>query len=220
MHLSEWFCDALGVVIIAPFVLVSIPVLLPATIVSITLSTRRFWRLRAGDVLGTSFVVLRPPNKATEFRVVDLRPPCVLHVWKNVSDAHSYLFSFLPQSFTETMCNPMRCTRRLPLFKVAELLAEPHSYCVVRDGDQSGTYHRHSGEDPFWMRLTEFELLRPIRLIQRAWRAHAARCRQAAARVITRAALHFLYRPRGKGYEEASRRWHNASSGSVHPIAA
>ena len=208
MRLSEWVRAALGTVIIGPFVLVSIPFLLPVAIVSVTLAKRRFWRLRTGDVLGASFVVLHPPKKGSEFRLVELLPPCGLHVWKIASDAHSDLEfrRILPETLTEIMFNPMRCTGRLPLSKVAELLAATR-YCWVHDTvHRSGS--RHSDEvERFWRQLTEFELLRPVRLIQRAWRAHAARRRRAAARVITRAALHFLYRPRGRGYEAASRRW-------------
>ena len=212
MHLIERACGALGMVIVAPFALVSIPILLPALIVSSTLAIRRFWRLRAGDVLGTSFVVLHPPNKGSEFRLVELCNgyPCVLHVWKNVSDAQSFLFRILPESFTDAVCNPMRCTRRQSMFKVAELLAEPRSYIVVHDSVYSNKVER------FWRELTEFELLRPVRLIQRAWRDHAVRRRQAAAYVITRAALHFLYRPKGKGYEAALRRWRHGTEASMH----
>ena len=40
-----------------------------------------------------------------------------------------------------------------------------------------------------------FELLRPICLIQKTWRTYRARRREKAAYVISRAVLHFLYRP-------------------------
>ena len=222
MHLGEWLCAALGVVIVAPIALVSIPIALPlaiVAIVSITKCTWRFWRLRTGDVLrrgcGTSFVVIHPPKKDSEFRCLELNNQYivipVLHVWKNVGIAQSDLARILPESLTETICDPMRCTKRLPLHRVTELLAgENAEYrCVIHD-----TIHRYRygfvGEDErFWMRLTAFEFMRPVRVIQRAWRAHAARRRQAAARVITRAALNFLYRPNGRMYEAASRRWHD-----------
>ena len=205
MHFREWACAAFGMVIIVPFALVAIPILLPVAIATLTVSTWRFWRLRTGDVLGTSFVVLHPPNEASDFRVIEMWPPYVLHVWGNAGDARTDLFLEMP------VCDPVRCTRRLPLSKVAEMLADTPGFCVcVHDIDRSIRHaDRQTGEVArFWRRLSVFELLRPVRLIQRAWRAHAARRRQAAARVITRAALHFLYRPGGRGHEAALHRWH------------
>jgi hypothetical protein len=43
-----------------------------------------------------------------------------------------------------------------------------------------------------------WRLQRPARKIQRAWRAHRQRRREAAARVIERAVLHALHRPGGR----------------------
>ncbi|NCB27798.1 MAG: hypothetical protein EOM62_20450 [Bacteroidia bacterium] len=99
------------------------------------------------------------------------------------------------------------------MHEVVELLmAEDTGYWFI---EHDAPINRYAFEDRyeqymFWMRCRAFELMRPVRVIQRAWRAHAERRREAAARVITRAALHFLYRPKGWAYEAGSCRWHEA----------
>jgi len=211
MHLGEWACAALGAIVVAPIVLLSIPIALPAAIISTTVSIRRFWRLRTGDVLGTTFVVLHPPKKGSEFRVLEINNYFItLHVWKSVDTAYRGMFRIIPESFLEIACDPFRCKKRLPMHEVSDLLTEDTTgFRVVNHDDGNRYLIEYVGEqDMYWMRCRSFELTRPVRVIQRAWRAHAAKRREAAARVITRAALHFLYRPNGWAYEAGSRRWH------------
>jgi hypothetical protein len=212
MRLGELACAALYAVAVAPIVILSIPIALPATILSVTISKRRFWRLRTGDVLGASYVVLHPPKRGSEFRVLCTKDPCTLHVWKGVDTAHDTLFETLPDGFIETVFNPMRRTKRLRAYEVAELLlaGESGRYRAIKHDENRHSCVYAGEQDLFWMRCRSFELLRPVRVIQRAWRAHAARRREAAARVITRAALHFLYRPKGWAYDAGSRSWHEA----------
>jgi hypothetical protein len=50
-------------------------------------------------------------------------------------------------------------------------------------------------------------LQRPVRLVQRAWRAHVRRRLRWAVGVVEGAALAALYRPGGAGYQDAERRW-------------
>jgi len=214
MHLGKWARGAFAAVV----TLVSIPIVLPVAIASIVISTRRFWRLRTGDVLGTSYVVLHPPKKHSEFHVLEISKPCILYTWKNTDVAHYCLSCMLPESsFTELM-RPLQCTKRLPLHEVTELLmaGETGGYRTINHNE----YYGYLGEKELsWMRRRSFEITRPARVIQRAWRAHVARRREAAARVITRAALHFLYRPNAWGYEEGLRRWRDGLHGTQENLS-
>jgi hypothetical protein len=51
-------------------------------------------------------------------------------------------------------------------------------------------------------------LQRPVRLVQRTWRAHVLRRLRWAVGVVEAAALDVLYRPGGAHYHDAARRWH------------
>lgn len=213
---------ALASVVIAPIVLASAslvlastPLLLPVIAVKIYRSTRRFWKLRIGDVIGSgnnTFIVLHPPNRTAEFRCIRIGPHSsyVLNVWEKAEDAHEFFFKVLPTSLNETIFVPMCPKGREPLSKIAEWLAQPPnavhiharvgaSRCKLIIGNADAAQHL--------TRISEFELLRPVRLIQRAWRAYSARRRQAAAHIITQAALRFLYRPGGWGYATAESSW-------------
>jgi len=203
----------LCVVVGVPIALVSIPIVLPAAIISVIISNRRFWRLQTGDVIGTSYVVLHPPKRGYGFRILKFNKYKGFHVWNNVDKAESDMFKVLSESFMEIIC-PIRCTKRLPLHEVVELLmAEDTGYWSIEHDPPTGIYSFEDRyeQNMFWMQCKAFELVRPVRVIQRAWRAHAARRREAAARIITRAAIHFLYRPKGWAYEAGSCRWHKAS---------
>lgn len=203
-----------GTVIILPAVIISIPFVLPAAIVSVTLSKRKFWRLRAGDVIAlsgcTSFVVLHAPERSSEFHIIETRfDNCFLRIWTNANDAYTYMFNMGPCSTFVELIDPLRYKGRMPVYKVAEMLAAIDNAYFRHDVVSRGVYRSMGEDERRWVRCTLFELMRPVRVIQRAWRAHYEMRRKAAARVISDAALHFLYRPKGVGYNAALRRWHD-----------
>lgn len=223
MHCRDCAGLALASVVFAPLVLASAtlvlastPLLLPVVAVGVCRSSWRFWKLRVGDVIGndgdTTFVVLHPPNRTAEFRCISIAPDSshgALNVWKTAEDAREFFFKVLPTSFTTVMFVPMRPKGREPISKIAEWLAQPLDVNIhVRMGRYKWTSGRANPEAAQQLtRISEFELLRPVRLIQRAWRAYSSRRRQDAARIITRAALRFLYRPGGWGYANAECSW-------------
>jgi len=164
MHLGEWACVGLSAVVVAPIVLVSIPIALPAAIMSVIIFNRRFWRLQTGDVLGTSYVVLHPPKRGSKFRILKLDNPNTLHVWNNVDTAESDLCRILPESFMETMY-PIRCTKRLPLHEVVELLmaGDAGGYRSIKhDAPAKRYFCEYADEqDLLWMRCRSFEQAEP-----------------------------------------------------------
>jgi hypothetical protein len=58
-----------------------------------------------------------------------------------------------------------------------------------------------------WKEQALFMLQRPVRYIQRAWRARRAQRRQRAAAIIEDAVLAYMYRPGGPRFEAAQGRF-------------
>ncbi len=70
--------------------------------------------------------------------------------------------------------------------------------------------------------LALWTLQRPVRLVQRAWRAHVRRRLRWAVGVVEGAALAAMYRPGGAFYQDAARRWASAAvaGGGGESVAA
>jgi hypothetical protein len=208
MHWSEGLCIGLAAPLLLVAALVAAPVALPVLLASYALSAQRFNLLRTGDVIrsshGDAFVVLRPPGRrrggvlcAELFGGLS-----VLREWSTADEAFTFFYRYrAPYRTPADILRP--CVSRVSTRPLADLVAVIQKSFVA--------WELNGLEQPralAWrVRVAAFELLRPVRLIQRAWREYHARRREAAAREIARAILDFLYRPGGACHVTAAARW-------------
>jgi hypothetical protein len=211
MHRNERLClglaDGAVALVAAPLLLVAAatalvaaPVWLPMMIASYALSAQRFNLLRTGDVIksshGNAFVVLRPPGRrrggvlcAELFGGISM-----LREWSTADEA----FTFFCRDPRRTLANVLSpCISRVETRPLVDLVAVIQKSYVLEQ-PHALTWR---------VRVATFELLRPVRLIQRAWREYRVRRREAAAREIARAILDFLYRPGGACHVVTAARW-------------
>ena len=202
MNLIDAACVTLGLIVVAPLAVLTAPITLPIYAVVALTRRRRFWKLRTGDVFGSFkehapiFVVIRPPSCKDVIIFLEVWHPHLntLFVFRDAQRAYQ-LFE-----------TPPFATMTLQHHDVVDLVLNTDingGTCV------EGLLEPHQRPRD-WKVYAIFLLTRPVRVIQRAWRAHMRR-RRAAVEVISRTVLEFLYRPGGAMYRRGEKRWHEKS---------
>jgi hypothetical protein len=198
-------------VLLAVCTVATLPVMIPlclTIIVFVVISRKASHRIMQladfGDVLSsvenaTTFTVMSPPHDTQRLLLRQTEGHTVLLVCHDNRDAALWI---PPSTAAVRVCPRIG---RVELTHAIDAL----TLIVQRDKSYTSWYDANIAHcwSPLsvtvWKAQTLFMLQRPVRYIQRAWRARRVKRQQRAAAVIVDAVLAYLYRPGGRRFEAA-----------------
>ena len=188
-------------VVMVPLVVALAPLLLPVAFVQNVLSLRSVHRARVGDVLVSrngraQAHILSGPRTAYPRVALIKWIPQMLPQIVEYDNARNLLDHLVVTAFH----TPLSIGAHLGLVELVQHVASEPWHGDVFDSCAravNGATRAHL----LWT------LQRPVRLVQRAWRAHAQARLRWAVGVVEGSVLNSLYRPGGEHYHEVARRW-------------